>query len=119
MMRVYITCWSNDGGSIDCYKRELAKFKDGNSELDKEPAISKAISWLDDLLSAVKNFELIDELEKLRRKLNQGKSPEPFHSYVDIPIEIIGLILKEFNLMIDVHEEEDINDKERSDCYLT
>lgn len=106
MTHVSITCWSNDE---NCYERELATFKDGNSVLDMEPAISKAIRWLDDLLSAVRDFDLIDELEKLRRKINQGKNPEPFPSYVTMPIEIIELILKEFNLMIDVNEY--INEK--------
>lgn len=106
MKRVSVTCWSNDFNT-EC--RELASFKDGDSVLDMEPAISKAISWLDDMLSAVRDFDLIDELEKLRRELNKGKIPEPFQSYLSLPVEIVELMLKQFNLSIDVceysHEE--------------
>ena len=102
MTHVSIKCWSNDR---DVCCRELAKFKDGDSVLDREPAMSKALSWLDDMLSAVKDFDLIDELEKLRNKLNQGKSPEPFPTYLSLPTEIVELMIKEFNLMIDVWED--------------
>ena len=102
MTHVSITCWSNDFNT-EC--RELASFKDGDSVLDMEPAISKAISWLDDMLSAVRDFELIDELEKLRSELNKGKSPEPFPSYLSLPVEIVELMLKQFNLSIDVCED--------------
>ena len=102
MKHVSIKCWSND---FDVYERELVSFKDGDSALDMEPAMSKAINWLDDMLSAVKEFELIDELEKLRHKLNQGKNPEPFPTYNSLPVEVVGLMLKEFNLMIDVWED--------------
>lgn len=105
MTHVSIKCWSND---FDATCRELATFKDGNSVLDMEPAMSKALSWLDDMLSAVKGFDLIDELEKLRHKLNQGKSPEPFPTYLSLPIEIVKLMIKEFNLMIDVWEDKNV-----------
>ena len=102
MTHVSIRCWSNDF-DINC--RELAAFKDGDSVLDMEPAMSKALSWLNDMLSAVRDFDFIDELEKLRNKLNQGKSPEPFPTYTSLPVEIVDLMLKEFNLMIDVWED--------------
>lgn len=102
MTHVSIKCWSNN---FDMNERELVTFRDGDSALDMELAMSKALSWLDDMLSAVKGFDLIDELEKLRHKLNQGKSPEPFPTYVSLPIEIVELMLKEFNLMIDVWED--------------
>ena len=102
MKHVSIKCCSNDFDRCD---RELATFKDGDSALDKEPAMSKALSWLDDMLSAVRGFDLIAELEKLRCKLNQGKSPEPFPTYVSLPVEIVDLMLKEFNLMIEVWED--------------
>lgn len=102
MKHVSIKCWSND---VDTNDRELASFKDGDSALDMEPAMSKALRWLDDMLSAVRDFDLIDELEKLRHKLNQGKSPEPFPTYVSLPVEIVELMLKEFHLMIDVWED--------------
>lgn len=102
MTHVSIKCWSNDFNA-DC--RELATFKDGESVLDKEPAMSKALSWLDDMLSAVRGFELIDELDKLRHKLNQGRNPEPFPTCLSLPVEIVELMLKEFNLMIDVWED--------------
>ena len=102
MKHVSINCWSNNP---DTYDRELASFKDGDSVLDQEPAMSKALSWLDDMLSAVRDFDLIDELEKLRHKLNQGKSPEPFPTCVSLPVEIVDLMLKEFHLMIDVWED--------------
>lgn len=105
MTHVSIKCWGN-GFNADC--RELATFKDGNGVLDREPAMSKALSWLDDMLSAVKGFDIIDELEKLRHKLNQGKSPEPFPTYLSLPIEIVKLMLKEFNLMIDVWEDKNV-----------
>lgn len=101
MTHVSIECWSND---FDMNRREIATFKDGDCVLDKEPAMSKALSWLDDVLSAVRGFDLIDELEKLRHKLNQGKSPEPFPTNLSLPVEIVELMLKEFNLMIDVRE---------------
>lgn len=102
MTHVSIKCWSND---FSTDSRELATFKDGDSVFDMEPAISKALSWLDDMLSAVRGFDLIDELNKLRHKLNQGNSPEPFPTYVSLPVEIVELMLKEFNLMIDVWED--------------
>lgn len=105
MTHISIKCRSND---FDAACRELATFKDGNGVLDREPAMSKALRWLDDMLSAVRDFDLIDELEKLRRKLNQGKSPEPFPTYLSLPIEIVELMLKEFNLMIDVWEDKDL-----------
>ena len=102
MKYVSIKCWSND---FDTYDHELASFKDGDSVLDMRSAMSKALSWLDDLLSAVRDFDLIDELEKLRYKLNEGKNPEPFPTYVSLPVEIVELMLKEFNLTIDVWED--------------
>lgn len=102
MTHVSIKCYSNN---FDMCDRDLATFKDGDSALDQEPAMSKALSWLDDMLSAVKGFDLIAELEKLRCKLNQGKSPEPFPTYLTLPVEIVDLMLKEFNLMIDVWED--------------
>lgn len=105
MTHVSIRCWSNDHDTTD---RELATFKDGGSALDMEPAVSKALSWLDDMLSAVRDFDLIDELEKLRHKLNQGKSPKPFPTYVSLPVEIVELMLKEFNLRIDVWEDKNL-----------
>lgn len=105
MTHVSITCWSNDA---DTYERELATFQDGNSVLDMEPAIHKALVWFDDMFSAVRGFDLIDELEKLRRKLNQGKSPEPFPTCVSLPVEIVGLMIKEFNLRIDVWEDKNL-----------
>lgn len=105
MTHVSIKCWSND---FDTRDRELATFKDGDSVLDRELAMSKALSWLDDMLSAVRGFDLIDELEKLRHKLNQGKSPEPFPTYISLPVEIVELMLKEFNLRIDVWEDKNL-----------
>lgn len=102
MTHVSIMCFSNNFNA-EC--RELASFKDGDSVLDRESAMSKAISWLDDMLSAVRDFDLIDELEKLRCKLNEGKSPEPFSSYVSLPVEIVELMLDRFNLRIDVYED--------------
>lgn len=105
MTHVSITCWSNDANT---YERELAAFKDGDSVLDMEPAMYKAMSWLDDMLSAVRGFDLIDELEKLRHKLNQGKSPEPFPTCVSLPVEIVELMLKEFSLRIDVWEDKNL-----------
>lgn len=105
MTHVTIRCWSND---FDTYDRELAKFKDGDSVLDQESAMSKALSWLDDMLSAVRDFNLIDELEKLRHKLNQGKNPEPFPTCISLPVEIVELMLKEFNLRIDVWEDKNV-----------
>lgn len=105
MTHVTIKCWSND---FNVYDRELAKFKDGDSVFDQESAMSKALSWLDDILSAVSDFDLIDEFEKLRHKLNQGKSPEPFPTYVSLPVEIVELMLKEFKLKIDVWEDKNV-----------
>lgn len=105
MTHVSIRCWSNDF-NVDC--RELATFKDGDSVLDQEPAMSKALSWLDDILSAVRDFDFIDELEKLRHKLNQGKSPEPFPTCLSLPVEIVELMLKEFKLKIEVWEDKNV-----------
>lgn len=105
MTYVSIRCWSND---LDINDRELASFKDGDSVLDMEPAMSKALSWLDDMLSAVRGFDLIEELEKLRLKLNQGKNPEPFPECISLPVEIVELMLKEFNLRIDVWEDKNL-----------
>lgn len=105
MKHVSIRCWSNDHNATD---RELATFKDGDSVLDMEPAMYKALSWLDDMLSAVRDFDLIDELEELRHKLNQDKSPKPFPTYLSLPVEIVELMLKEFNLRIDVWEDKNL-----------
>ena len=49
-----------------------------------------------------------DELEKLWHKLNQGKNPEPFPTYISLPVEIVEIVLKEFNLRIDVWEDKNI-----------
>lgn len=87
---------------------ELASFKDGDSVLDMKPAMAKALRWLDNMLSAVRGFDLIDELEKLWLKLNQGKNPEPFPKCVSLPVEIVELMLKEFNLRIDVWEDKNL-----------
>ena len=110
MTHVSIRCWSNDYDTTD---RELATFKDGDGVLNMEPAMYKALSWLDDMLSAVRDFDLIDELEELRHKLNQGKNPEPFPTYVSLPVEIVELMLKEFNLRIDVWEDQKLPGNKR------
>ena len=99
LKRLSVTCWSQDPDSG--YTRTLATFVDGNDVLDQEPAQSKALYWLDDLLDATNNFSLFDALRKIQAESNLNKNPPPFPDLVTMPLIIVNLVLKKYGLEIE------------------
>ena len=100
LKRLSVTCWTTDPDIGD--KRTLATFVDGNDVLDREPAQSKAMYWLDDLLEATKNFSLFDALETIQAECNLDKNPPPFPAdLTTMPLCIVNLVLKEHGLEIE------------------
>lgn len=100
-----ITCYSHAlyepmGGT-----RTLASFEDGTSALDQQPAVSKALDWLDDLLEATNNFSLHGELKKIREACDKaaGKTGDDcvFRSNADVPPCIVNLILDKYGLTLE------------------
>ena len=96
---IRITCFSNDPDVGDC--RTLAEFEDGNTALDQEPAKSKALYWLDDMLDAVKGFSLFTALNRIQAECNLDKDPKPFPSKTKMPLCILNLVLKEHGLRLE------------------
>ena len=101
-MQITITCPSND---YHCYERHLVSFDDGQGPLDQESALVKALLWLDDMLSAVRGYHLLQDLERMRLELNGKKYPTPYPTVFAIPLAILQVVLKEYNLIIDVSDE--------------
>ena len=99
LKRLSVTCMSNDPDIGD--KRTLATFVDGNDVLDMEPAQSKALYWLEDLLQATNNFSLFDALSKIQAESNSNKNPPPFPKMVDMPLILVNLVLKQYGLEIE------------------
>ena len=99
LKRLSVTCFSNDPSIGD--KRRLAVFEDGNSCLDQQPAQSKAMDWLDDLLDATKGFSLYSALKKIQTECNLDKNPPPFPYLITMPLCIVNLVLKEHGLQIE------------------
>lgn len=99
LKRLSVTCWSNDPDIGTT--RTLATFVDGNNVLDMEPAQSKAMYWLDDLLEATKNFGLFDALKTIQAESNLDKNPPPFPDLTTMPLCIVNLVLKEHGLEIE------------------
>ena len=98
-MAIKITCYSNDPDCGDT--RTLAEFEDGKTALDQEPALSKAICWLDDMLEAVKGFSLVSALNDIQTKCNIDKDPPPFPNKYAMPLCIVNLVLKEHGLELE------------------
>ena len=96
---IRITCYNNDPDCGDV--RTLAKFENGNTALDQEPALSKAISWLDDMLEAVTSFSLVSALNAIQAECNLDKDPEPFPNKYAMPLCIVNLVLKEYGLELE------------------
>lgn len=99
LKRLSVTCFSNDPDIGN--KRTLATFVDGNDVLDMEPAQSKAMYWLEDLLDATNNFSLFDTLSKIQAESNFNKNPPPFTDKVEMPLIIVNLVLKKYGLKIE------------------
>lgn len=98
LKRLRVTCWSTDP---DIGSRTLATFEDGNSVLDMQSAKSKAMYWLEDLLSATNDFSLFDTLDKIQAESNFNKNPPPFPNKVEMPLIIVNLVLKKYGLEIE------------------
>lgn len=90
-----ITCYSHVPYEPLGGTRTLASFEDGISALDQQPAVSKALDWLDDLLEATNNFSLHGELEKIR------EACDVFRSNADVPLRIVNLILAKYGLTLE------------------
>ena len=99
LARMRITCWSNDPDIGD--NRTLATFVDGNDVLDMEPAKSKALYWLEDLLDATNNFSLFNTLREIQVESNFNKNPPPFPDAISMPLCIVNLVLKEYGLTLE------------------
>lgn len=99
LKRLSVTCWTTDPDFGD--KRTLATFVDGNDVLDMQPAQSKAMYWLEDLLDATNDFSLFDTLRKIQAESNLNKNPPPFPDLVTMPLIIVNLILRKYGLEIE------------------
>ena len=99
LKKLRVTCWSNDPDIGNT--RTLATFVDGNDVLDMEPAQSKALYWLEDLLDATNNFSLFVALNKIQAECNLDKNPPPFPDKTTMPLCIVNLVLKEHGLEIE------------------
>lgn len=99
LKRLSITCFSNDPDIGT--KRTLATFVDGNDVLDMEPAKSKALYWLEDLLDATNNFSLFNRLREIQVESNFNKNPPPFPDAISMPLCIVNLVLQEYGLTLE------------------
>jgi hypothetical protein len=97
-MKLKITGYSNDA---ECIDYTFAEFEDGKGVLDQEPALSKAITWLDNLLDGTSNFSLLSKLNEMQVVCNRGKDPKPFPDKFAMPVCIVNLLIKEFGLRIE------------------
>ena len=96
---IKVTCRSYDLGVR--VPRTLATFEDGNTAFDQEPALSKAIYWLEDLLGVVKGSSLLLALDEVQIECNLDKDPPPFPSKAKMPLCILNLVLKEHGLQLE------------------
>lgn len=97
--KLCITCWTHNPDIGN--NRTLAVFEDGHDCLDQQPALSKALDWLDDLLDATKNFSLMFALNEIQAECNLDKDPPPFPNKHTMPLCIVNLVLKEHGLEIE------------------
>lgn len=56
----------------------------------------EATLWLDCMLDAVANFSLMSKLNEIQCETGEGVFPSKF----EIPLVIVNLVLKEFNLCL-------------------
>ena len=100
-----VTCYSHDSYEPLGGTRTLASFEDGTHVLDQQPAVSKALDWLDDLLEATNNFSLHDELRRIREACDKaaGKTGDDrvFRSNADVPPCIVNLVLYKYGLELE------------------
>lgn len=100
-----ITCYSHALYEPTGCTRTLASFEDGTSALDQQPAVSKALDWLDDLLEATNDFSLHGELKKIREACNKAAvrtgDEYVFRSNADVPLRIVNLILAKYGLTLE------------------
>lgn len=100
-----VTCYSHDPYEPMGCTRTLASFEDGTHVLDQQPAVSKALDWLDDLLEATNDFSLHDELKRIREACDKaaGKTGDDhvFRSNADVPPCIINLVLDKYGLELE------------------
>lgn len=97
-MKLRLKCWSAD---FNMDERTLAVFEDGNTVFDQSPAQTKAIDWLEDILYAVKHESFIDELKSIQKECNQDKDPQPFPDIYKMPLCIVNLVLKKYELTLE------------------
>jgi len=97
--RLRITGYAND---MECTDYTFATFEDGGGDiLDREPALSKAITWLDNLLVGTSRFSLLSKLNDIQAECNLDKNPPPFPNKYAMPLGIVNLLIKEFGLQIE------------------
>lgn len=99
---IRITCDSNY--PLEGDRRTLAKFEDGHTVFDQETALSKALSWLDDMLDAVKNFSFFAALTDIQVECNLDKEHPPFPDKRAMPLCILNLVLKEHGLELELED---------------
>ena len=103
--QVRVTCYSHESYEPLGGTRTLATFRDGTDVLDQQPALSKALDWLDDLLQATNDFSLHDELGKIRKACDKsaGKAGDDhvFRGNADVPLCIVNLVLDKYGLEIE------------------
>ena len=103
--QVRVTCYSQESYEPLGGTRTLATFRDGTDILDRQPAVSKALDWLDDLLQATNNFSLHDELRKIREACDKsaGKTGDDhvFRGNDDVPLCIVNLVLDKYGLEVE------------------
>lgn len=97
-MKLKITGYANDMEGSDY---TFATFEDGKGALDQEPALSKAITWLDNLLDGTSHFSLLSKLNEMQVVCNRDKDPKPFPDKFAMPVCIVNLLVKEFGLQIE------------------
>ena len=96
---IRITCDSNDPSRSG--RRTLARFENGNTDLDREPAISKAIGWLDDMLSAVKGVNLITAIFDIKTDRDLDYEHLSYSDKCKKLIYMLNLVLKEHGLELE------------------
>jgi len=103
--QVRVTCYSHESYEPLGSTRTLATFRDGTDVLDQQPALSKALDWLHDLLLATSDFDLHCELEKIRKACDKsaGKAGDDhvFRSNADVPLCIVNLVLDKYGLKVE------------------
>ena len=103
---IQITCNTYD--PVEGERRTLARFgcrTDGTPVFQSRTELSDALSWLDDLLCAVKGLSLFSQLNEIQAECNLDRNPKPFPSKTDIPLCILNLVLEKHGLRMEQKED--------------